>query len=137
MSLRVAIQTKIIETLRDGTYPVVDYDKRTNLPVALSKSLTPEVVCNEIDGQINKAVGAASGYVMTDWHFEARVKFSSEVDVTEALMGFNFNFNYESGSSQYAVMIVMGSQYTPEHPPMDGSHQGTRVTLSFVVNVKK
>ena len=140
MSLRTDIQTRIITTLKAGDYPQVDYDKRTNLPSTLCRSYEPDVVCNEVEGQITKAGGSALGYVLKGWMFEALMKFPVEVDVTDSLMSFSLTYAYtdpKDTTKSYAVTIELDSQYTPEHPAQDGSHAGTRVKLSFVANVKK
>ena len=139
MSLRTDIQTRIIQALKGGNYPVVTYSS-SGLPVTGTQTLVPEVVCNEIEGQIVRAGGSGSGYVMQGWVFEALVKFSKEVDVTDSLMDFSLSYVYTDptdSSKTYAVMIVFNSQYTSEHPVTQGSHTGTRVKLSFIVNIKK
>jgi len=140
MSLRTDIQTRIINKLKSGDYPQVKYDKRSDLPETGYQKLEPSVVCNEVEGQVNAATGAGTGYVMNGWRFEALMKFSKEVDVTDWLMTFNLTYVYtdpNDATKTYAVFIVLDSNYSVEHPANDGSHQGTSVKLSFVANVKK
>lgn len=131
MSLRTEIQVAIIQKIKSGIFTRIDYTD--GLPAEAAATLFPEVICNEVGGDLTQHLGRDHKYVLTNWRFETTIKFKQEVDVSDFFMGFNLTFT----NSEYAVTIGLDSSYVPEHPVTQGSHVGTTVTVTFVVNLKR
>lgn len=132
MSLRTDIQTRIIRKIRDYSFTPVTYDTG-GYPAEGLSPLLPEIICNETGGDVTQNLGRDNNYVLHNWRFETVLTFQKEVDVTDFLMGFNLTFT----SGRYAVIIVLGTSYSVEHPVTQGSHTGTKATITFVANVKR
>ena len=71
---------------------------------------------------------------MSGWTFEARLKFTSEVDtylfLTEELKTINFTHDN--------TRVKVGSTGVPvAHPPRQGSHNGTEMVITFAINTRR
>lgn len=133
MSLRTAIQNRIIGTLKNGNYPMVTYTSE-GYSQEIANTLTPEVVCNEVEASFNGPTQSSTVYVVSDWQFEALMKFSKEVDIVDFLIeNINLTFTHDS----YAVVLESQSFCVLDQPATQGSHSGTQAKITFVANVKR
>ena len=136
--MRTAIQNKITQICRSGTFPKVSYDSSSKQATkSTTNFLVPAVVVNEVAGSPSKSVrhGARdSKYSISNWQFEARLKFTSEVDtylfLTEELKPVAFIFDNTRVSIESIGVPVA-------HPPRQGSHNGTEMVITFVINTRR
>lgn len=135
--MRVAIQNKILEVCRGGVFPKVTYNKTTQqATVSDSIFLTPNVVVNETAAALSSSVAGnarSSDRTMDGWNFEARLKFTSEVSTYQFLTQELKRISFTHDNTR----VVINSIGQPiEHPPQQGSHNGTQLVLTFSVKTK-
>ena len=136
--MRVQIQNKITGVCQNGTFAKVTYGKSDKLAVKSSTDfLTPAVAVNEISGtSTTSKSGNARGSdrTMANWQFEAHLKFTSEVDtyyfLTKELKRVSLTYD-----NTRAVIKAVGQPV--EHPPRQGSHNGTQLVLTFSVTTHR
>lgn len=136
--MRIQIQNKITEICQNGTFAKVTYGKSDKLAVKSdTEFLVPAVAVNEVSGTStdSKVGNARSGErTMSNWQFEAHLKFTSEVDtyyfLTEQLKRVSFTY----GNTR-AIIRAVGQPV--EHPPRQGSHAGTQLVLTFSVTTRR
>ena len=134
--LRTAIQKKITDAIEAGTFYEITYSGRT--PTTTANKKTPSsVVVNEISGVPSRSVrfGARDGNMsLSDWLFEARVKFDVEVEtdtfLTTELRSVYFTHNKE-------VRVVATPSFQAAEPPRQGSHSGTEIVINFIINTRR
>lgn len=135
---RVQIQTNIIEVVSAGTFPVVEYDDDTHLPIEPTENAVPKtIVCNEVAAGIsaNKEYSAMSlKYVLRDWRFECIIEFNKEVSLSSFIEELS-PIKFATGGGLVAD-ITFGDMQV-EHPVRQGSHSGTRVTFGLTVQTRR
>lgn len=137
MGLRIAIQKKLIETFKAGTFTAVKYDP-TGLPEAGDR-LTPTVTCNETSATIMaRASGGVSdkgmGYTFAGWAFEVICEFDQEIDYSDFVLNELQDIIFADDASQSLVSAIVGNSIVVSHPPRQGAHTGT--VLKFIFNIK-
>lgn len=136
--MRVQIQNKITELCQNGTFAKITYGKSDKLAVkSTTDFLVPAVVVNEVSGTTTNAKvnNARSGLrTMDNWQFEAHLKFTSEVDTYNFLTTDmqRISFTYDNTR---AIIKAVGQPV--EHPPRQGSHNGTQLVLTFSVTTRR
>ena len=137
MSLRTTIQNKVVELVEAGTFTAVTYTG--NVATDTEELETPSsIVCNEVSGGLtDKAkTGATSvAYSLAGWRFECVVSFNKEVDTSTFLLGElkNLNFNVDN----MLVSVTPTGDFNVTHPPRQGSHNGTKLTIGLTVNTRR
>lgn len=136
--MRTKVQNKIYGICTDGTFAKVTYDSASKIATkSTTEFLTPAVVVNEISCSPSKSTvhGSRDGDLgLSNWRFEARLKFTSEVDtylfLTKELKSVSFtDENTRIKIESVGVPVV--------HPPRQGSHNGTEMVLTFSVTPKR
>lgn len=135
---RVAIQTKIIETVMSGTFPIVNYDDDTHLPIEPTENDIPKaVICNETNAGLSasKAYSAMSTkFVLRDWRFECITEFNKEVSLSSFAEELSpIKFTTEGG---LIAEITFGDMQF-EHPVRQGAHSGTKVIFGLTVQTRR
>lgn len=97
----------------------------------------PKVVVNEISSVPSKSTahGSRSGDMgLSNWRFEAHLKFTNEVDTYEFLTTQLKPISFVHDN----IRIRIGSIGSPVgHPPRQGSHNGTEMLITFSVNTRR
>lgn len=136
--MRVQIQNKITEICQNGTFAKVTYGKSDKLAVkSTTDFLIPAVIVNEVSGTASSssAGNARDGdLTMTNWQFEAHLKFTSEVDTYHFLTKQLKRVSLTHDNTR-AVMRTVGQPV--EQPPRQGSHNGTQLVLTFSVSTRR
>lgn len=136
MSLKKAIQDAITDALAAGTFYRVSYGTDRK-PVVSTETQTPGgIAVNEVSAALTQSTrnNARTGQqTLTNWIFEARVKFNGEVDLTKFLTEElkTVGFNYQN---TVRVRAIPGTQIA--HPPRQGSG-GTELVINFTVNTRR
>lgn len=136
--MRIEIQNRINALCLAGTFARVSYAKTTDIATAsTSDFLEPRVVLNEIGGTLTPALSRSPrsrSFTQDNWLFEARLKFQSEVDITYFLENELdvIAFTYDN---QRIRTNNIG--YQIEHPPRQGSHNGTELILTFSLTTRR
>ena len=137
--MRAEIQNKILGICQNGTFAQMEYNKTTKAvsKVVPEELLTPKVVVNETSSVPSQSVvhGARTGDIgLSNWRFEAHLKFTSEVDTYVFLTTQLKPISFVHGN----VRIRVGSIGSPVvHPPRQGSHNGTEILITFSVNTRR
>jgi len=137
MSLRTTIQNKVVSLVESGTFPAVTYVGNTATDTGVLEA-PKSIICNEISGGLTdkaKTGATAFKYSLTGWRFECVVDFSKEVDTSTFLLGElkNLNFNVDD----MLVSITPTGDFNVTHPPRQGSHNGTKLTIGLTVNTRR
>jgi len=138
MALRTTIQSKVTELLQAGTFHKISYSTYHLPSEEVETSAPKSVVVNETGGGLtdNARTGATNtGFVLTNWRFEAVAEFTSEVDVSYFMLNElrSINFNEDN----LLVSIVPAGDFQVTHPPRNASHNGTKLTLGLTVNTRR
>lgn len=138
MAVRATIQKKVSELLVGGTFRKIAYDT-AHLPVEEVETLVPKsVIVNETGGGLadNTRTGATgTGFVLTNWRFEAVAEFTSEVDVSYFMLNELRNINFSE--DDLLVSIVPTGDFQVTHPPRNAPHNGTKLTIGLTVNTRR
>tara|TARA_R110002167_G_scaffold64689_2_gene182933 strand:+ start:1457 stop:1870 length:414 start_codon:yes stop_codon:yes gene_type:complete len=137
MGHRLTIQTKILEVIKAGSFPVVQYDPTTGCPTLTGECVPPNVWVNEVQGSVTDSSrrGARTReFSLTPWIFEARIKFPVEVDTEEFITSELSEVKFQDGTT---LIVVNAGSYRVEHPVGQGSQKGTELIISLTVNTRR
>lgn len=133
--LTTAIQNAITEICESGTFPVVTYADK--VASSTGSEAPSSIVVNQLSGSVSRSVrnGARDGKAsLTDWQFEARLKWDSEVDfsnfLTDELKQVAFTYQNET-------RVVVVPAFQAGVPPRQGAHNGTELVITFTVNTRR
>jgi len=141
MSIKVAIQKKIIELVESGTFYKVTYEKPdTNIPV-LGDPVTgddlPKIWVNETSAKLDDSSASSSKdrqFNLMSWNFEARIMFREEVDCSEFFTKeLSKLYIQEDG---YLTTVEAGG-YNVQHPVTGGKQTGTYILLNLTANTRR
>jgi len=136
MSLRICLQSEIINRIENGCFYKVAY--KGNKPMQSMEREAPLTVwVNETSGTINNDIKKSSQAVKANfqsWNFEATVKFKHEVDtstfVTEQFSGMVFNVD------GVMAQVKVGS-FTVQHPVTGGPASGTQLVMNLTATTRR
>lgn len=133
--LSTAIKNKISSICSAGKFYAVVYSGKTASNGGLVAPSS--VVVNDLAGTVSRSVrqGARDGRgALTNWIFEARIAFDSEVSfstfLTEELKQVSFTYQNE-------IRVVMVPGFQTSEPPRQGAHNGTELVITFTVNTRR
>lgn len=136
--MRTEIQNKLYELCKDGTFAKVTYTKGTDLAVkSTTEFLTPSVVVGETSGTLTSAIARSPrerGFTHDGLTFEARLKFTSEVDVSYFLEN---ELNIVVFSVDNTKVRTTNIAYVISQPPRQGSHNGTEMVITFSLTTRR
>ena len=136
MSVQTDIQKAIMEKLQAGTFNKVTYDDNKH-PVEGAAESPAAIICNQVSGGLTDSArtGAVGlNYAITDWRFEARMAFNSEVDTSYFLLNELKNINM---SSNGVLVRITPIDFSVEPPPREASHNGTKITIGLTANTRR
>lgn len=125
-----------MENLRNIEFPVIEYDSETYEASESGEMLsTGSVVCNEFQGTSTVSKNKTSCFNdMSDWMFEALLKFDKEVDIDNLFFNtFDLNFVSEQG----ILVKVESNNFYVQHPTRKGTPTGTECRLTFKVTTRR
>ena len=135
--MRIEVQNRILLACQTGTFEEIEYGKTSKVASKRGTFQEPKIAVNEIASTPSQSIrhGARDGQMgLSNWRFEARLKFTSEVD-TYAFMTTQLNpisFTHDN------TRIKIKSVGVPVvHPPRQGSHNGTEMVITFSVNTRR
>lgn len=134
--MRASIQLKIIEAIESGEFPVVTYEG--NKPTkGANYSDTPLVWVNETQATLDGSSksGAMSGaFNLGPWLFQAKVKFSKEVEISNFIKNKLSMFSFSEG--EYLVTVKAGG-YVVDHPVTSGASTGTQAVINLTATTRR
>lgn len=136
MSLRLAVQAKLVEEAKDGCFPIVTYasDGSPN-PIdetVLAGPLLP-ITCNETGCEFTEDENNRRGDFQqrVGWTFSLRMRFNSEVllEMFEEVMMEDPPFIPSANGYPSVTLRLTGTE--PQHPPQQEASNGTSVEFTF------
>ena len=133
MGLRTSIQARLIALFKVDQYEIVTY--ANGIPSVGHGTETPKVVCNETSAGIVAGTGHSTTYTLDGWAFDLICDFKNEVDYSDFIDNLE-NLSYAVDNDHLAE-IVIGSTVIVEHPPQQGTHNGTQLRFGINVDIKR
>ena len=136
--MRTTIQNKIKDLCLNGTFAKVSYTVGTDEAVKDDSSLiVPKIVVNEIQGTLTPAAGRSPRsrrLTQSTWAFEAKLKFSHEVDITYFL---DNELDLITVTEDNQLARTNDVSYYVNHAPRQGGVSGTELVMTFSLTVRR
>lgn len=138
MSVKIAIQTAIVNRIKTIELPVVEYDAE-GVPSESGTvaNLTPNLplATNETGStfEVDSNYGRGFAMLRSSWQFEARLSFDREVllePIETSLLANPILVDLQDGDKP--VMLIL-TRSQPDHPPQQQGSGGTHVRFTFEV----